>query len=264
MFKGAIHIHSTYSDGDLTLREVRDLYRAAGCAFVCMTDHAEYFNTELMRQYIAECAELSSPDFRMVAGVEFTCLRKMHILGLGVTNVATGKDPREVIAHIAAMGGVSVIAHPLNDAFPWIETFDPLPNGIECWNTKYDGRYAPRVATFDLLQRVQRRRPDMRAFYGQDYHWRRQYRGLFIEMTPGTRTRADILRAFATGDFAGLKNGQRLPSSGRLAEAERAAFLDSHMRSERIRGLMKTARKLATRWRMPVPTGVKAQLRRIF
>jgi hypothetical protein len=264
MFKGAIHIHSTYSDGDLTLREVREVYRRAGCSFVCMTDHAEYFTTDLMRQYLAECADLSTSDFRMIAGVEFTCLRKMHVLGIGVTDVGTGKDPREVIAHIESSGGISVIAHPMNEAFPWIESFDPLPNGIEVWNSKYDGRYAPRVATFDLLGRLQQRRPDMRAFYGQDFHWRRQYRGIFLELRAAALRRGEILQALARGDYVGRKVDLRLPSSGRLTEAERSRFQEVHQRSERIRGLVKKARHLASRWGMPVPPGVKAQLRRIF
>jgi aryl-alcohol dehydrogenase-like predicted oxidoreductase len=49
--------------------------------------------------------------------------------------------------------------------------FDPLPDGIEVWNSKYDGRYAPRPGTFEMLARTKVRRPDVRAFYGQDLHW---------------------------------------------------------------------------------------------
>ena len=262
--KGAIHIHSTYSDGDLRLKEVRDTYRAAGCDFICMTDHAESFNTEKLREYIAECAELSTPDFQIVAGLEFACEKRMHILGLGVTQLAMTRDPAQVLAHIERCGGVSVIAHPHQDHFAWIETFDTLPNGIEVWNSKYDGRYAPRVATFDLLVRLQHRKPNLRAFYGQDMHWRRQYRGLFVEIRPAKAGPADIVHSLRTGDFAGIKDRLRLPSNGRLTEAQRFRFGETHLRSERIRRLVKQARDVAMRWGMPVPPGVKAQLRRIF
>jgi hypothetical protein len=264
MYKGAIHVHSTYSDGELTLGEVREVYRAAGCAFVAMTDHAEAFHTDRLRQYLEECVALSSPEFRLIAGLEFGCHRRMHVLGLGVTQPATSNDPRAVITHIDQSGGISVIAHPMDDAFAWIESFDVLPNGIEVWNSKYDGRYAPRVTTFDLLLRLQRRRPQMRAFYGQDYHWRRQYRGLFIEVRSARLERSDILEALRTGDFRGVKDQQILPSSGRLSQAERASFRETHQRSERIRRLVKRARTVALRWGMPVPHGVKAQLRRIL
>src|SRR4051812_28074773 len=113
MFKGAIHIHSRYSDGELTLPELRDVYRAEGCAFVAMTDHAESFHAESLERYVAECAALSTPDFLMIPGLEFACLNRMHILGIGVPVLAMTREPEPVIAHIEKHGGISVIAHPL-------------------------------------------------------------------------------------------------------------------------------------------------------
>jgi hypothetical protein len=264
MLKGAIHIHSTYSDGDLTLTELRDRYAALGCSFLAMTDHAESFTGESLRRYAAECEQLSSPDFAMVAGLEFGCVDRMHVLGLGVTALAPSKDPQEVFGHIARYEGVSVIAHPLNSAFSWIESFAVLPAGIEVWNSKYDGRYAPRVATFDLVTRLQKRSPALRAFYGQDLHWRRQYHQLFVELGAARPIRAEILAALARGDYQGVKGPLRLPSSARLTEPQRVVFRDAHERSERIRGLVKKARGLVAKWGVPVPPGMKAQLRRIF
>jgi hypothetical protein len=262
--KGAIHIHSTYSDGDLTLPELCETYRAAGCAFIALTDHAESFTAETLRAYVAECEALSSPELRVIAGLEFGCERRLHVLGIGVTEQACTRDPALVFNHVERHGGISVIAHPHHDNFTWIESFETLPHGIEVWNSKYDGRYAPRVATFDMLARLQGRRPDLRGFYSQDMHWRRQYRGLFLDARAGRGTRDEILRALRNGDFVGVKDRLRLPSSGRLTEAQRSEFGEAHLRSERIRGLMKQARNIAARWGMPVPPGVKAQLRRIF
>jgi len=262
--KGAIHIHSRYSDGDLTLPELCDVYRAAGCGFIAVTDHAESFDAETLRRYVAECESLSTPALRVVAGLEFGCERRLHVLGIGVTDLAMTRDPALVFAHVERHGGVSVVAHPHQDHFAWIESFETLPHGLEVWNSKYDGRYAPRVATFDLLGRLQQRRPDLRAFYSQDMHWRRQYRGLFLDVRAAHPTRHEIVRALRAGDFAGVKDRVRLPSTGRLTEEQRLQFGEAHVRSERIRTLMKQARTLVARWGMPVPPGVKAQLRRIF
>ena len=66
MYNGAIHIHSRYSDGDLSLAELRDAYAAAGCAFVCMTDHAEFLDEDGRRRYVSECAALSDERFRFI------------------------------------------------------------------------------------------------------------------------------------------------------------------------------------------------------
>jgi predicted metal-dependent phosphoesterase TrpH len=195
MLRGVIHTHSTYSDGEYTLRELREVLTADGCSFACMTDHAEFFDEEKLRAYVAECESLSDDRFRFVAGLEYECERRMHMLGYGVATLAGTTDPQAVIRHIEREGGVSVIAHPMDSMFDWIETFDTLPFGVEAWNTKYDGRYAPRRGTFQLIRRLQERKPELRAFYGTDFHWRHQHRGLSNVLTlAGTTDPQAVIR----------------------------------------------------------------------
>jgi hypothetical protein len=264
MFKGAIHLHSVYSDGEFTLAELREALIAAGCSFACMTDHAEYFDRRMARKYVAECASLSDDDFRFIPGFEYSCYERMHVLGLGVTEAVKTENPQEVIGLIAARGGVSIIAHPKNEFFPWIESFDELPNGIETWNSKYDGRYAPRVATFKLLERLQQRKPEMRAYYGLDLHWRIQYRGLLNLTQCSSNSPGEILRAFANGDFQGVKDDLTLPSDGRLPESLLESFEVIHARSDRMRQAVKRMKHVLRRCGVNVPGSLKAQLRRIF
>ena len=130
MLKGAIHVHSTYSDGEFTLAELREVYLSLGCRFVCMTDHAEYFDAARLTEYVAESASLSDARFQFIAGLEFSCDQRMHVLGFGVTRLAGTTDPQAVIRHIKGESGLAVIAHPLDSAFAWIESFDELPHGI--------------------------------------------------------------------------------------------------------------------------------------
>ena len=152
MVKGALHIHSVYSDGEFTLAELRERYLEAGCRFACVTDHADYFDDMAkLEAYRRECDERSDDRFRFIAGLEYSCVDRMHILGYGVTAPIASTDPTTVIRHIQAQGGLAVIAHPKDTAFSSIEAFEPPPDGIEVWNTKYDGRYAPRPATFVRL-----------------------------------------------------------------------------------------------------------------
>jgi predicted metal-dependent phosphoesterase TrpH len=116
MLKGAIHIHSTYSDGEFTLGELRRVLLAAGCSFVCMTDHAEFFDYEKLEAYTRECESLSDDRFRFVAGLEYACDGRMHVLGLGVTSHVASTNPQSVIRHIEDRAGVSVIAHPIRSS----------------------------------------------------------------------------------------------------------------------------------------------------
>jgi hypothetical protein len=122
MFKGAIHLHSVYSDGEFTLAELREALVADGLSFACMTDHAEYFDRLMTRDYVAECASLSDDRFRFIPGFEYPCYEGMHVLGLGVTEAAGTRDPQKIIRLIARRGGVSIIAHPKDEFFEWIET----------------------------------------------------------------------------------------------------------------------------------------------
>ncbi len=264
MYKGALHAHSTYSDGEFTLAELKKIFAAAGCAFVGITDHAEAFDGAALESYRRECEALSDEHFCFLPGLEFECERRMHILGYGVTSRASTQNPQEVIHHIQGEGGIAVIAHPKDDAFAWIEDFSTLPDGIEAWNTKYDGRFAPRPETFRFLNRLQSRQPNLRAFYGQDLHWKKQYRGLFNLLT-GTSVRGEeILRAFRRGEYQGVKDELTLPSDGNLPGPLLERFGVVHQRSDRFRTLVKNVKKLADQLGVAVPPALKKHLRRIF
>lgn len=265
MLKGAIHIHSTYSDGEFTLAELREVYLAAGCAFACVTDHAQCFDAAKVQAYADECARYSDRRFAFIPGLEFGCAGRMHILGYGVTKLAYNNNPEDIIEHIEGSRGISVIAHPRDTAFPSIESFQRLPDGIEAWNSKYDGRYAPRPDVFQLLNRLQRRRPGMHAFYGQDLHWKKQFRGLLNVVRAGTPPDPqEILAAFARGDYHGVKDSIDLPADGRISEVLMQRFAQIHRRSNAMRNLIRVTKKQADRLGLSVPASVKSHLRRIF
>ena len=264
MLKGALHVHSTYSDGEFTLVELRRIYLEEGCAFVCMTDHAESFDPERLGQYIEECHALSDEQLCFVVGLEYECEQRMHILGYGATQLAESKDPEAVIRHIDQQGAISVIAHPKNDFFEWIRKFEVLPQGIETWNSKYDGRYAPRPGTFALLQEMRERKPEMLSFYGQDLHWKKQFRELFVQLDSPSAKEHDILTALAQGAFTGIKGDLALASSGVVDQELLTQFGKAHAASYRMWQFLKQGKQMMDRAGIRVPESVKAQLRRIF
>jgi hypothetical protein len=264
MLKGAMHVHSTYSDGEFTLAELRRVFLGEGCGFVCMTDHAEHFAPDQLSQYLDECRALSDEKLLFVAGLEYECEKRMHILGYGATRLADSKDPETVIRHIEQQGALSVIAHPKTDFFEWIKKFETLPRGIETWNSKYDGRYAPRPETFALLGELRLHKPEMRAFYGQDLHWKRQFRGLFVQLDSAPTNAQGILTALASGAYSGVKGEMVLPSSGILEQELLSQFASAHAISYRAWQFLKHGKRALDRVGIRVPESVKAQLRRIF
>jgi len=276
MLKGAMHAHSTYSDGEFTLDELRRNFLTQGCSFLCITDHSEYFDAESVQAYAQEMRNRSDDKFCFVMGLEYRCEREMHILGYGASVLTSSTDPQTVIRHIGSQNAIAVIAHPKDEFFPWIEGLEVLPRGIEVWNSKYDGRYAPRPGTFALLQRLRERAPETRAFYGQDLHWKQQFRGLCVTVDCEALSPSAILTALAAGRYSGNYSATParprsspedellLPSSGILTEAQLLAFEHSQARSRRIRQFLKRGKQSLDRIGLRVPKSLKAQLRRIF
>ncbi len=264
MMKGAMHVHSTYSDGEFTLAELRELFLAEGCAFVCMSDHAEYFDEDRVSHYCRECEILSDEKICIIAGLEYRCDREMHILGYGASILTKVINPEEIIQHISSQGAISVIAHPKTEFFSWIAGFRNLPRGIETWNSKYDGRYAPRPATFALLQTLKQRNPAMLAFYGQDLHWKKQFHRLFVELDCDSSSPKEILAAINDGRYVGRKNSWEMPSNGILSPDLLARFGRMQARSSSMWRMVKNIKTLLDRFGISVPQSLKGSLRRVF
>ena len=264
MIKAAFHVHSTYSDGEFTIAELREKFLLAGCAVIGMADHADAFDADKIRQYVAECERLSDERLLVMPGLEFGCVQRMHIVGYGVTALIDSSDPATVIAHIRAHRGVAVIAHPPGPLFEVIEHLEILPDGIEGWNSKYDGRYAPRPVTFELIARLQVSQPGLRAFYGQDLHWRTQYAGLFILLDVPTAERTMVLEALRGGAFEGSTAALRLPADGHLAADLIERFARINARSQRFLTVVRSAKTMMGGAFALLPAPLKAQLRRFF
>lgn len=262
--KGVLHVHSTWSDGEFTLAQLRDIFRADGCRFVCVSDHADAFDAATLEAYLRECEARSDDDFRFIPSLEYGCEDRMHILGYGSTVLIPSTDPATVIRGIRQAGGLAVIAHPKETAFERITRFDPLPHGIEVWNTKYDGRYGPRPATFRLLASVRERDPSVRAFFGQDLHWRRQYRGMFVRVEAARPDRTLVLDALRRGAYVGLKEDLVLLSSGGLTPALEARFQRTQRRTQAVRRGFRRMKAWMDASGIGLPAALKAQIRRIF
>lgn len=266
MIRAALHLHSTWSDGEFTIAELREIFRVAGCRVIAVTDHAESFDASGLREYVAECAALSDEDLLILPGLEYNCRERMHIVGYGVTEPVASDDPESVIRHIADAGGVSVIAHPKDEFFDWIAGFDLLPDGIEAWNSKYDGRRAPRPHTFEFIVGLREREPGLRAFYGIDLHWRAQYRDLhtLLDADGPEVTREIVLERLGAGRFTGAAGSLRLPSDARVPPDQLRRFGAANRRGRRLKAAFVRAKRLTDSLGIRPPASLKAQLRRLF
>ena len=133
------HLHSTFSDGQLTIPELVDLYGSKGFGAIAITDHlcdqssplgraarilgrslteATY---PLYRSIVQSETERAFEQYGMVliSGVEITLnrlsqSRSAHVVALGVAGwVDVDHPPEKVLEDVRAQGALTVAAHPL-------------------------------------------------------------------------------------------------------------------------------------------------------
>ncbi len=192
MFLSDFHVHSTFSDGKLTISQLVDMYGRQGFGAIAITDHlceertvigkaAAYIGCSLTRsnyaQYLSTIqqeAERAWELYQMVVlpGYELTKNslsnhRSAHVLGLGVTQYLPADGDIVALArHIRAQGAVAVAAHPVWTRVVERQTYylwdrrDELEAEFDAWEVA-SGPYwfeevaatrLPKLATSDLHQ----------------------------------------------------------------------------------------------------------------
>ncbi|REE81254.1 hypothetical protein A8990_11989 [Paenibacillus taihuensis] len=67
VYKGNLHLHTTWSDGRLPAAKVVEAFKAKGYHFICLSDHEIYTRTD----------EFNSADFITIPGMERGSLNKV-------------------------------------------------------------------------------------------------------------------------------------------------------------------------------------------
>ena len=81
-FRADLHMHSTWSDGTDSPKELLNKVRAAGISFFAITDHDEYRGSRELLLQLKKTQDEVRPVF--ITGAEFSCRdgdNKFHILG---------------------------------------------------------------------------------------------------------------------------------------------------------------------------------------
>jgi hypothetical protein len=132
------HIHTTYSDGSLSLPQVVDLFGRSGHDVIAITDHiinrdnglgriahamGRSIGPESWNRYADEIAKEADRAWRaygmlVLPGAEMTRNTinrdtSVHVLALGLDGfLSADGDPLEMLREIRARGAVSVACHP--------------------------------------------------------------------------------------------------------------------------------------------------------
>ncbi len=136
-YAGAIHVHTTESDGTRSLEEVVELGRQVGLDFIMFADHMTLSNRDNGKEGFYG-------DTLAVVGYEHNDLDdKHHYLIFGSPRVySQDLTPRDYVATGAADGAVGIMAHPDEirsklveyPPYPWQDWEVEGYTGIELWN----------------------------------------------------------------------------------------------------------------------------------
>jgi hypothetical protein len=159
------HVHSTFSDGRLTIAQLVDLYGQRGFGAIAITDHlceehtflgrtARFFDRTLTRSNFAEYlrtldeqAERAWDQYRMlvIPGYELTKNalvndRSAHVVVLGSREfLAADQDIVSLLGQVRESGGLSIAAHPVNTGYLEPQTYflwsrrRELANHFDAW-----------------------------------------------------------------------------------------------------------------------------------
>lgn len=212
--KGILHVHSNFSyDGRHSLKEIALFAKKHGYDFIGMSDHSDTYDQSKMSDLVKECRNLSTPEFLLIPGIEFTCKNNLHLLGFGIEQFTDLNDPILVAKFIKAQGGVPVVAHPIRYQYAIPAGLENGIDGIEIWNAGYDGRFVPNDRSIALWQVLRKQNRSLRAFGGQDLHQFQEDSHVKITLSCNGLSREEILTSLREGDFTTSNSYFRIQSS---------------------------------------------------
>lgn len=135
-YVGAIHMHSTFSDGTGEVPDIAKYADEVGLDFILLTDH----NT---LRALDEGFEKWYGNTLLLVGVEINDKEnKNHYLAFGINEAFSTRTPAvKYVAKVKEQGGIGFLAHPHekrkhkeHPAYPWTEWDTEDFTGIEIWN----------------------------------------------------------------------------------------------------------------------------------
>jgi hypothetical protein len=142
-YVGNMHVHSVYSDGELTHAEIAEAAIKAGLDFVIVTDHnvlvegveGYYGDRPDRRVLLLASEEIHDPRLESRGN-------HMLVYGAGGEIAAYAPDPQRIIDEAKERGGFCFLAHPIEVAAPPFDDYAyswqnwDIENyaGLELWN----------------------------------------------------------------------------------------------------------------------------------
>ncbi len=209
-YKVGLHIHTTISDGRVSVEEAARIYKEAGFDAIAITDHWKFHGED----EIDGLKIISGCEYNL--GASDTSLDVMHIVGIGMESdpELTRADSRQkVIDTIIEKGGMAILAHPawsLNTpeeamelkGFSAVEIYNTVSN-VNQSSRPYSGYFVDLLANKGVIYPLVAT-DDTHYYNGEDET------KSFICVKAESGSAEDILEAIKKGDFYASQGPQLL------------------------------------------------------
>lgn len=143
--RGALHVHTTRSDGAGSPEDVASAAARAGLDFVILTDHGDATRAPDAPRRVDGVLLIDAVEISTTGG---------HYLAIGLPRAPyrLAGEPRDVIEDVARLGGFGIAAHPDSPKaeLSWREWQAPFP-GLEWLNADSAWRDEPRETLLRAL-----------------------------------------------------------------------------------------------------------------
>jgi hypothetical protein len=262
-FRGVAHVHSTYSfDGHLALGDLVAFFKERGIQFVLMSEHVESLDPAKICSFISDCRSYSSDLFLLIPGIEIDALNGLFY---SVQPVEPWKDYEDLARQLIAGGAMAAVSHPVKLKKNIPKVMASLVEGVEIWNSRYDGKMAPngRIVEFWCLLRQHLGRR-LVPLCGIDFHKKHDFTPLMFEVECERLEREIIMAAIRAGSFRIVLSGKTLPlnfASGKLPFTYQLYSTLYRFAYVAIYSIHRAALKFDF---FSIPNWLKSLLRRIF
>lgn len=215
-YRGAFHLHSSYSyDARLTLSELKTLFKEHRLSFALMTEHTDELTKERAAAFVDECRELSDADFLFVPGFEIS-YKDTHILVPGCEHFITQHATEAELVEWKKYAPIAILAHPHRNGYRVDHIPRGILDGIEIWNSQYDGKQAPRNGARRLHKRLCISIPTLQAFAGWDLHRQAHAGGPTLVIEMEKLSKEHILKALRENRYTSESPQVVVASDGKL------------------------------------------------
>jgi hypothetical protein len=184
-----------------------------GVSFCCLTEHTDEMSLEQAQLFVQECKMLSTSQFVFIPGFEVPYL-KAHILLVG-TEVFLGQyADGEMLKIWSKASALTILAHPVRNAFIVDEVMGQVLDGIEIWNQQYEGKLVPRQRSVRLLKALQKKNQSLLATGGLDFHRKEHFGSPLYTIDIQNLTSDAILFALKNGEYSFGREGVSVSSTG--------------------------------------------------